>query len=1164
MKALLQFEWRTYFTKPGFYVLLLMVILAGVFAGTNFNVSISPDVYKNAPYVIAYMLGFMSLLCIFFSTVFATQILFKEKEANFNLILYATPIRKKDYLISKFIAVFSLSFLCFTLFATGFAIGQLSLISKSGYTDFNLSFYVQPVLVFGMVNTLFCSAIICTVAWLSKNKLMVYVTGLFIYILYMVTLIFSGSPLMAKGMPQSATAVLLSASLDPFGLSAYFLQTKTWTVVQRNTASIPLSGILLLNRLGVILLSFLSLFGTFKLFSFSVREKSNKNKLSEKIELSVVLVGGVLKTIMPSQSWCRHLATLWSFIKIDLKYITKSIPFILTCIGLLFYLSMEIYGAIEKGVRLPQKYATSGLMARTIIENFHALCIIVILYYANEIVWRSRNSNFHLIENATPASSTSLFFSKWITLSIIIFFFTTLIILLGIVFQIQYHYTDIDWRAYAGVYFLTSFPLLISAGIILTIHKLIKYKHLGLILSSATVLFTATFLGDTLLPHPLLKFQIPYNGLYSDINGFGLYLSSFGWMHLFGLCLAIFFAILVTQLKKFRIMLLPLFGLIALAVCASFIGVKTTKNYQPKNVEASIAARAEYEKKYRIFQNQPQPTVIDIVTTIDLFPEENRYNVAASYTIQNKTNKPIDSILVNFAEGIIINETSITKGNRTYPVKNQYTVVQLENSLLPGDTAKLATKFSYSWSAINGHQPLNAILQNGSFMRISRYYPKFGYLAEDEIESEVNRKRFNLGQATPLVTLEAPKENIDDFVNIDMAISTRSKQTAIGVGELVKEWQMNNRNYFQYKTPSPVPFRFAVSSAEYAVKKASFKGKNIEVYYHPQHYHNVDHLLKNAQLTLAYCETNFGSYPFTTIRFAEVSAFTRGFAATAYPATIYMTENVIFNANIGADKKQDVINELAGHELAHLWWGNSQISPDYREGNVMLTETLSMYTELMLAKRMYGTKRVMEIVDMHLGMYLGDRGFTEEQPLIKTISSNVHLSYSKGLVVMYQLAEMIGEEKVNLALRQFLKNHAYPKAHPISTDFVNELYAVTDTSLHSKIDDLFKKITLYEFSNKNTMVRKAGTQYELTISGTGEKYYEDGKGVRTNTPFNDSVDVAISFDNEQDKIVKVPIVNGQISAKVVFAKLPEAIVVDPKVKFIKLDNEKKWLIKNSS
>ncbi len=1164
MKTLLKFEWKTYFTKPGFYVLLFLTILSGLFVGTNFRLGISPDVFKNAPYAIAYMLGFMSLLCIFFSTVFSTQILFKETDNNFNLILYATPIRKNDYLVSRFIAVSSLSFLCFVLFTSGFAIGQYTLVEKDGYTDFNFSFYLQPLLVFGLANTIFCSAILCCIAWLSKNKLMVYVTGLFIYILYMVMLIFSGSPIMAKGMPQSATTVLLSASIDPFGISAYFLQTSKWSVMQRNTASIPLAGILLLNRLGFLLISFLSLFITFRAFSFSIDKKRSGKKLLKHIDTKTISTSKVLSTVKPITGWQHHWAAIFSFTKIDLKYITKSIPFVLTCVGLLFYLSMEIYGLIEKGIRLPQKYATSGLMTKAIIENFHGLCLIVILYYANEIVWRSRNSNFNLIENATPVSKTSLFFSKWFTLSIIIIFFTTLMILLGIVFQIQYHYTVFDWSAYSGVYLFTSLPLIISAGIILCVQKMIKYRYVGLVVSAAIILLTATSFGEELLSHPLLTFQIPYRGLYSDINGFGPYLQSFSWLHLFGLCVVVMLAILITQLKKFRIKFVPLFSLVLLGICASWAAVKLMHDYQPKSEEAAIVMQAEYEKKYRQFQNQPQPTVTDVKTTIDLFPEKNEYNIAANYIIQNKTDKPIDSILINFADDITIDDASFISNNKVYKIKNQYTVIQLQNSLLPGDTAQFSTEFSYKWSAINGHKPLNAIVQNGSFMRISWYFPKFGYFSENEIETEEDRRRFSLGKATPLVSVDAPKNSTDDFINLDMVVSTSSKQTAIGVGELVRQWQTSSRNYFHYKTPSPIPFRFAVSSAEYAIKKTTYNGKSIEIYYHPLHHQNVDHLLKNAQLTMEYCELNFGAYPFKTIRFAEISAFTKGFVATAYPATIYMTENMIYNANINADKKQDVINELAGHELAHLWWGTSQISPDNREGDVMITETLAMYTELMLAKKMYGYKRVKEIVDMHIGMYLGERGFTEEQPLFKALSYNVHLSYSKGLVVMYQLTEMIGEEKVNLALRNFLQKHTYPNAKPISIDFINELYAVTDTSLHIKIDDWFKRITLYDFKITNTAVKKAGIQYELTLNAVATKYYENGKGVQTKPSYTDSVDVAVEFKSGQGKIVTVPIRDGKIENKVLVNEMPVSIFFDQKMKFINLKDKEKWNIEGKN
>ena len=63
--------------------------------------SFGPDIFKNSPYTIAYMTGFLSLLCIFFTTVFSTQVLFKEADSKFELILFATPIRKGNFVCSN-------------------------------------------------------------------------------------------------------------------------------------------------------------------------------------------------------------------------------------------------------------------------------------------------------------------------------------------------------------------------------------------------------------------------------------------------------------------------------------------------------------------------------------------------------------------------------------------------------------------------------------------------------------------------------------------------------------------------------------------------------------------------------------------------------------------------------------------------------------------------------------------------------------------------------------------------------------------------------------------------------------------------------------------------------------------------------------------------------
>ncbi len=58
--------------------------------------------------------------------------------------------------------------------------------------------------------------------------------------------------------------------------------------------------------------------------------------------------------------------------------------------------------------------------------------------------------------------------------------------------------------------------------------------------------------------------------------------------------------------------------------------------------------------------------------------------------------------------------------------------------------------------------------------------------------------------------------------------------------------------------------------------------------------------------------------------------------------------------------------------------------------------------------------------------------------------------YSKGAVTMVRLSDMIGEEKVNRALRNFLTNNRYPEK-PASSDLLKGFYKMSqDASVRKK------------------------------------------------------------------------------------------------------------------
>jgi len=1055
MNAVFIFDIKRIFKRWSTYVWLTLIVALGILAGQDSHFTISESVYQNSSYQISLITALFSLSAIFFSTIFAAQHLNKELDHNFHQVFFSTPIEKKQFVAGRFASLLTFGFLSTLLFTVSFLYGHLSAAINLQKGTVSLYYYVQPVLLFTFINALFVTSVLCFVGWISKNKLIIYVTGLMLYMLYLVTLIYSGSPLMARALPQSEQARLISAIVDPFGLSAYFYQTSNWTVDQRNTQLISLKGLFVLNRMIVLLTSLLLFYVSSRQFSFSKKQSKLQSKLKENNNGSNLNFS--YKRTPTQHDAKAQVKALLSFSKIHLTYIVKSIPFILALIYVLFGVGMEIHAAIEKGIRIPQHYASSGLMTTTIIQHFYELGLIIVLYYTFDIFWRSNTVRFDLIENSTANSSVG-FFAKWISLSLVTVIFTVALIFEGIVFQLLYNYPTIDWKVYGNLFLFISLPLVLMSGFLLLIKKTISRKYIGLGFAVLFVFIMATSIGKNFITYPLAKIFHVIRVAYSDMNGFGLYGADFTKGMFYGFCCLITLLIISYLVKKTNRRWYVWMMLITAVSACSYSGIKLANGYKPKSETASLLAQANYETLYRKFSNHPQPTVTNIITTVDLFPEENAYHIKGTYTLENKTNSNIDSILVNFENNFNINNASLHHGGEIITVKDQYQVLALQKALLPNQKATFYFNISYEWKAVNGHASFNAIVENGSFMRISRYFPHFGYILENEMEEETARKKYKLGTRSATTPFDAPKTANNDFITLDMTISTAGNQTALGVGELTKSWKQQNRNYFQYKTGDPIPFRFGISSAQYAVKKETYKGKNFEIYYHPTHIENVDHLLKNAQMTMDYCETNFGRYPFKTIRFAEVSGFTRGFAATAYPATIYMTEDMIFHSNIKADKQQDVINELAGHELAHLWWGNNQINPDDRDGSAMLTETLAMYTEMMLLKLMYGKEKMLDRIKMNLDIYTSSKGFSIEQPLYKVQAGETHISYSKGVVVMYLLSELIGEQKLNEVLRSFLEKHKYPNPKPVSTDFLDELYRLTNPSLHSKIDTLFKKI----------------------------------------------------------------------------------------------------------
>src|SRR6478609_285071 len=159
MKTILAFDLKSYSKNWRFLLLVVTLIAFGIFAGSNARFTLSENLAYNSPYQIAFITAFLSLTSLFFSTLFTAQLALKEIDFNLNLIYFSLPISKKQFIWSRFISIFILSFGFTLLLTISFFIGRETAVKGMKVFDFNIIFYILPILFFTLINTFFILAI---------------------------------------------------------------------------------------------------------------------------------------------------------------------------------------------------------------------------------------------------------------------------------------------------------------------------------------------------------------------------------------------------------------------------------------------------------------------------------------------------------------------------------------------------------------------------------------------------------------------------------------------------------------------------------------------------------------------------------------------------------------------------------------------------------------------------------------------------------------------------------------------------------------------------------------------------------------------------------------------------------------------------------------------
>ena len=112
-------------------------------------------------------------------------------------------------------------------------------------------------------------------------------------------------------------------------------------------------------------------------------------------------------------------------------------------------------------------------------------------------------------------------------------------------------------------------------------------------------------------------------------------------------------------------------------------------------------------------------------------------------------------------------------------------------------------------------------------------------------------------------------------------------------------------------------------------------------------------------------------------------------------------------------------------------------------------------------------------------MYLDTRSRQriEELPVVRSETGD---RGNKGVHAMYALRDVLGADRVNLALKRFIEKYGNrPPPNPTTRELVAELRAVAGEEYQALITDWFERITFYDVAVTGAQERAAGDGYEV-------------------------------------------------------------------------------------
>ncbi|MDC3213903.1 hypothetical protein NQU47_15150 [Pseudoalteromonas distincta] len=1182
---MLEFELRYFARQPSFYVTSLIFFLMAFFISSSSKFPLGgANVHMNSPFSIMLLTVTFCTFAMFLVVNFVASSAIRNSESKMDELVFSKPVNPVPYQAGRFFGSYLVVLIVFLSVPLGVFLGsQFGLLV--GWLDSELvgpnklMYYAAPYLYLAVPSLLVLSAIFNSVAVYFKTMMSVYVAAVVIFIAYQIAGVYFDD--------LAFRNIVVYA--DPFGSGSLIDLTRYWTVNDKNTEVLTLTGDLLVNRILWVAISVAMFFGLGKLSNRIVTKKQKKQfKVSAFVQNKQAALINSAKNYKSAGVSTKSQLIMRSIF--ELKQVIFSAPFMILAGVSIVTLMIPLFAPI--GAYGTTNWPLTQNMVNVISGISGLFLFVIIAFYSAELVWRERQSGMGDIVDSFPVHNSVFWVSKILALIAAISGLFLVGMILTITVQLFKGQFNLELGQYLfRIVYLSILPLIMLTvlAFFLQIISPNKYVGMGLFILYYIV---QTVMGSYGFEHHMYHFSQSSSVPYSDINGYGHFLQGAHWYTLYWGALSLVLAIvgfalwhrgpsqtLRTRLSMLRYNMSLKGQAVAVISALVFVGAgyniynntrvlnefTTSDEFQDKQIS--------YEQQFAQYKDLALPMVTDVDLTVDIYPKKRALNAVAKIKFTNTSNEPITRVLITSPQHAKSWDVAMAGGKIVEKLPAFYSAwFEFERPLMPNEVREGQLSVTRDHTGFTDQGSDTQLVANGTFINNLELLPSFGYNRGLQVADKFERRKHNLPELERAHKLEDSQYYTQSnfgaangFINFKATVTTDESQFAITPGYLQSESVKDGRRTFVYEMDAPILNFYAVLSAELESKKVEHNGVNIEVYYHKNHAWNIDRMIESVQDSIDYFTQAFGPYQHKQLRIIEFPKY-RSFAQS-FANTVPYSESMGFITDLRDESKVDYPYYVTAHEVAHQWWGH-QVSAANVEGSAVISETLSQYSALMVLEKRFGAEKLRKFLKYELDRYLiGRTGEAfEEMPLYKT-QSQQYLHYNKGSVVMMAIYDRLGEKRLNNALKAFLNEFQYQSTpYPTTLDLLSYLKQDATQAEQSFIDDQFKYITLYELEMKDVSVTDSVDSegfYTVTLSVEAVKQRADGQGEETEQPLDELVDIALFSDDPENLLAedfviyskKHQIVSGTNTIELKVKEKPLFAGVDPYIKLVDKDSK---------